>query len=477
MIELIDLKLSLPEILTLCSALFILLISVFNKITSNGAISLTLFLLLIILSSVGINNFNVNSLIFSGQLVVDNLSAVLKFVITITTFVTICYSRHYLSERKVSHGEFLSLMLFSMLGMFILVSSKNMLTSYLGLEVFSISLYALVAMTRTSLAIEAAMKYFLTGAIASGLLLYGISLLFGLTNSLQLVDVSKFLAENIGTTKYIVLSFSYIFILIAIAFKLGLAPFHFWMPDVYQGANNSIASFISTSSKLAAAGFAFRLIYEVVPADFVKFSYFIEFLGISAIFVGNIMAIVQKNIKRMLAYSSISHMGFFILGLVIFSKDGASASLFYVVSYALMTLVAFGAVILLSSNDYESDLVEDFRGLSIRSPYMALLLLVGMFSMAGIPPFSGFFAKFFILEQLIKNNHIYLSLFALIMSVIGSFYYLRVVWLMYFEKPENFEPVEISGCNKIMFSINTLFVILLGIFAQFGIYICKLAFL
>jgi len=420
-----------------------------------------------------------------GHMVVnDSLSFILKFFMAVFVLVSFYYSKNYLNKNQMFSGEYYTLGLFSLLGMMVLVSAQHLLVLYIGLELFSLPVYAMVAMQRKSAnAGEAALKYFIMGAIASGILLYGISIIYGLTGSLMLADIYKFTAVN--NPAFIL---SLVFICVGIAFKFGAAPFHMWVPDVYEGAPTPVAMFIAAAPKLAAFGMAIRVFHETFANASDIWVTVLLVISVVSIFWGNIAAIAQSNLKRLLAYSGINHMGFVLLGFVaagssdaVVISQGYSASLFYVIVYSITVLAAFGFIMMLSSGDSKLELksLDDYKGLYYKQPWFALLLMMLLFSMAGVPPFIGFFAKLSIIQSTIAAEYFYAAIFAVLMSVVGAFYYLRLIWLMFFEEPvgEIFrEDKTISLDLKILVSINCLLVLFLGLYGQWLLAWCASVF-
>ena len=411
---------------------------------------------------------------FSGMFIDDTLSDVLKLVLYLAVAFMLVYSRSYLQVRGLFKGEFYVLTLFATLGMMVMISASHFLTLYLGLELLSLSLYAMVALQRDSaLATEAAMKYFVLGAIASGMLLYGMSMVYGSTGSLMLTDVSVALQEGVG--QKVPLVFGVVFIVAGLAFKLGAVPFHMWVPDVYHGAPTAVTLFISSAPKLAAFAFSIRLLVQGLEVLHADWRDMLVLLAVLSMGIGNIAAIAQSNIKRMLAYSTISHMGFLLLGILAGSQNGYSASMFYSVVYAIMSLGGFGIILLLSRQGFESEELDDLKGLNQRSPWAAFLMLLLMFSMAGIPPTVGFYAKLSVLQAVVEANLVWLAVVAVLFSLIGAFYYLRVVKLMYFDEPLQTAPIEAPGDMRLALSINGLAVLLLGILPGPLMSVCLIA--
>jgi NADH-quinone oxidoreductase subunit N len=353
------------------------------------------------------------------------------------------------------------LVLFAMLGMMVMISANHFISLYLGLELLSLSLYTVVALQRdSSVSIEASMKYFVLGALASSLLLYGMSMLYGATGTLELGVVAQ--AIQTGTAENSLLVFGLVFVVAGLAFKLGVVPFHMWVPDVYQGAPTAVTMLIGSAPKLAAFAFATRILVEGLQPLVQHWSGMLIILAIASMALGNISAIAQTNIKRMFAYSTITHMGFLLLGMLSGSIEGYGASMFYAVVYVMMSLGAFGMIMLLSREGFEADTLDDFKGLSRRSPWLAFLMLLLMFSMAGVPPTVGFYAKFSVLKTVVDAGYIWLAVVAVLFSLIGAFYYLRIVKLMYFDAPESHAPIAVGSDAAVLMSVNCLGVLLLG---------------
>ncbi len=408
---------------------------------------------------------------FSGTFVNDGMGTVLKLFIYLSTAVVFIYSRDYLIERGLYKGEFFVLALFAVLGMMVMVSANNLLTIYLGLEVLSLAMYAMVALNRdSSVASEAAMKYFVLGSIASGMLLYGMSMLYGATGSLDHTTIASVISE--GSSDDIVLKFALVFIVIGLAFKLGAVPFHMWVPDVYHGAPTAITLFISAAPKIAAFAMVMRLLVEGLGGLVEHWQDMLIILAVLSIIIGNVIAIAQSNIKRMLAYSTISHIGFLILGVIAGTSEGYAASMFYVIVYALMSLAAFGMIMLLSRKGFEADTLDDFKGLNQRSPWFAFMMLITLFSMAGVPPTVGFYAKLAVLSAVVDIGLVWLAVLAVIFSVIGAFYYLRVIKFMYFDKAVDNTPINSAYDMKVVMSANGVIILLLGIYPTGLIALC-----
>ena len=399
---------------------------------------------------------------FGGMFVDDPLSRVLKLGILASVAVTFVYSRDYLADRGLLRGEFLCLSLFATLGMMVMVSANHFLTLYLGLELLALSLYAMVALQRDSaVATEAAMKYFILGALASGLLLYGMSMLYGATGSLDIARVAN--AIETQAAHPVLLVFGLVFVVAGIAFKLGAVPFHMWIPDVYEGASTPATLFIGAAPKLAAFGFVMRLLADGLGGLSTDWQGMLVILAVLSIAVGNIIAIAQTNLKRMLAYSTIAHMGFMLLGVLSGNTGGYAAAMFYAITYVLMTLAAFGVILLLSRAGFEADRLEDFKGLNQRSRWYAFVMLITVFSLAGIPPTVGFFAKLVVLQAAWVAGFGPLVVYAVLMSVIGAFYYLRIIKLMYMDDAVGEMPLATRPSMRVVLSANAALVLALGI--------------
>ena len=418
--------------------------------------------------------------VFSRTFVFDNLSVILKLFVYLMVFITFLYSRVYNEVRKLPSNEFYVLGLLSVLGMMMLISGSNLITLYLGLELFSLPTYAMVALQREKeCCIEAAMKYFIIGSVASGFLLYGFSMIFGATQSLDISTIAQAIS-HISVGQHYMLTLGLVFIVAAVAFKLGAAPFHQWVPDVYEGAPTSVTLFIGVAPKLAAFGLAIRLLVYMMPSLSSEWQQIIIIMAILSMAIGNFTAIVQTNIKRMLAYSSIAHIGYMLLALACATNDGNAAALFYMISYCVMTLGAFGVVVLLAHSESEAEDITDFAGLSTRHPWFAFVMLLLMFSMAGVPPIVGFIAKVGILEALISVHLTWLAIVALFFAIVGAYYYLHVVKVMYFDKaPEDGllkTTIATKPYTKIVLSINGIAVVLMGMFPRILFSICHSIF-
>ncbi|MDQ0013337.1 NADH-quinone oxidoreductase subunit N [Variovorax boronicumulans] len=411
---------------------------------------------------------------FGGMVVSDSMGNWLKCFSTIALMVTLIYGRPYAADREMLRGgELFTISMFALLGMFVMISGSNFLLIYLGLELLTLSSYALVALRRdNAVASEAAMKYFVLGAMASGFLLYGLSMMYGATGSLDLNEVFK--AISTGKVNHQVLVFGLVFIVAGLAFKVGAAPFHMWVPDVYQGAPTAVTLLIGAAPELAAFGIIIRLLVDGLQPLAIDWQQMLAVLAIASLLIGNLAAIAQSNLKRMLAYSTISQMGFMLLGLVAGSdlsgtqnaQAAYSASMFYIVTYVLTTLASFGIILLLAREGFESEEITDLAGLNQRSPLYAGVMAIAMFSLAGLPPLVGFYAKLAVLQALIASGqaiYIGLAVFAVMMSLVGAFYYLRVVKVMYFDAPVTATTVSASFDVRTVLTINGALILILGV--------------
>ncbi len=410
-----------------------------------------------------------------GGLVVDDmLSDVLKLVSAVAISVMLFYSRGYLAARGLFRGEILVLTLISLLGMMVMISAASFLTLYLGLELLALCLYTMVAMHRTSnAASEAAMKYFVLGALASGMLLYGMSMIYGATGSLDIFVIARKVLA--GSAQGGILVFGLIFVVSGIAFKLGVVPYHMWVPDVYHGAPTAVTLLIGTAPKLAAFAFTLRLLAVALAGLEFDWQGMLVVLSLLSMILGNVVAIAQTNIKRMLAYSTIANMGYMLLGFLAANLAGYGAAMFYVVAYVVSSLASFGMVMLLSREGFEADRIDDFRGLNQRSPWWAFVMLLVMFSLAGIPPTLGFYAKFAVIEAAVGAGFIWLAVVAVLASLVGAFYYLRIVKVMYFDDAVDTAPVVARGDNRALLSANGLALLLLGVLPQPLMELCVVA--
>ncbi|MEW7978155.1 MAG: NADH-quinone oxidoreductase subunit NuoN [Candidatus Sedimenticola endophacoides] len=465
----------LPEIFILSAACVVLVVDLFLKeerrVVSYGMaqISLLLAVLVTLFTATG-----ERQILFDGSVVRDAMSDVLKIAVYLISAGAFLYAKDYLRDRDIFKGEFYVLGLFAVLGMMVMISANSFLTIYLGLELLALSLYALVAFNRDSVqGSEAAMKYFVLGALASGMLLYGISMVYGASGSIEFGAVSQALA-NSGVDKR-VLVFGLVFVVIGMAFKFGAVPFHMWVPDVYHGAPTAITLFIGSTPKIAAFALAMRMLVDGLGVLHADWQGMLVILAVLSMGVGNLVAIAQANIKRMLAYSTISHVGFILLGILAGTGKGYTAAMFYSIVYAAMALGGFGIVMLLSRKGFEAELLDDYKGLNERSPWFAGMMLLLMFSMAGVPPTVGFFAKMFVLEAVVSVDMTWLALVGVFFSIIGAFYYLRIVKLMYFDKPVDETPLSAGLDTQVVLSVNGLAMLVLGLFPAGLLSICAAA--
>ena len=415
-------------------------------------------------------------ILFEGAFVRDTLGDILKIFIYLTTMLSIGYSRRYLKEREMLRGEFYVMVLFAVFGIQVLVSAGSLLTVYMGLETMSLSIYALIAWRRDDLlATEAAMKYFVLGSLASGILLYGMSMIYGVTGNLGIYEIAQVVRNT--SEHSLIFNFGLVFLVVGVAFKLGVVPFHMWMPDVYHGSPTALTIFLATASKLAAFAMLIRLWVDALAPVLEELKVMIVILSALSLIVGNVVAIAQTNLKRMLAYSAISHMGFVLMGIASGEIAGYANAMYYVIVYALTSAAGFGVILFLSTKDNESDKLEDLKGLAKRSPFVALVLLIIMFSMAGIPPTVGFYAKLSVLRSAVHADITWLALLGVVMSVVGAFYYLRVVKLVYFDEPQTKHPTPDSSIAfKTVLGVNAIALIALGIAPDSLIALCVSAF-
>ncbi|MEI2417207.1 NADH-quinone oxidoreductase subunit NuoN [Orrella sp. JC864] len=469
-----DFALATPEIVLLVAGLAILLIDAFSNDPARRlthALSLAVLAVLTVISLVQWNA-GVEGVTFHGLFVTDALAHLLKVTSYLAVAVTLIYGRHYAMARDMMRGgELYVLTLFALLGQMVMISAGNLVSVYLGLELMSLALYALIALRRENVvATEAAMKYFVLGALASGFLLYGMSMVYGATGHLDLTEIADAIAA--GQTEQMALVFGVVFLVAGLAFKLGVVPFHMWVPDVYHGSPTAVTLVLGAAPKLAAFAITLRLLAESLHGLAADWQPMLIILAVLSLVIGNLTAIVQTNFKRMLAYSSISHMGFVLLGLlsgvVGTQSDGAAAaygaSLFYMLVYVLTTLGGFGMVLLMSRDGFECDRIDDLKGLNRRSPWHAAILLLLMFSLAGLPPLVGFYAKLAVLQAVVNAGHLWLAVTAVILSLIGAFYYLRVVKVMYFDEPQEGVPALSATCvQRGIMSVNGALILLLGI--------------
>lgn len=472
----VDLIPALPELFLMIMTGVILLSGVFMPGKRNLPYYLVQFSLII----AAILTFysyavlgKVTTFAFDHSYVLDRFSIVLKLFVYLIAFIVFLYSRNYNDERRILNNEFHVLALLSIIGMTTLISAYSLLTLYLALELLSLPLYALVAIQRAKMrCVEAAMKYFIVGGLASGMLLYGISILFGVTGSLDLTAISHTIA-GANDTHPVMLVFALVFIIAGMAFKLGAVPFHSWVPDVYDGSPTSVTLLISTAPKIAGFALFVRILASGVPELFAQWQQMVLVIALLSIALGNVVAIVQTNIKRMLAYSSIAHIGYLLLGLACGTPAGNGAAIFYVITYSLMSLGAFGMVALMSRAGFEANEIEDFAGLNQRSPWLAFMMMILMFSLAGMPPLVGFIAKLSVLNALVDVHLTWVAIVALIFAVVGAYYYIRVVKVMYFDQPIEAELITCPRDTRVAITVNGVAILLLGIFPSGLFTLCQ----
>jgi len=481
-----DLMPAAPELFLAFMALAILLVDVFVK---DSRRTLTFVLSQVTLIGCAAIQFATSTgeitYTFSNMFVDDLMADLLKIFLYMTVIVVLFYSRAYVADREaMNKGEYYVLALFATLGMMVMISANHFLTIYIGLELLSLSLYAMVAMNRDSVvSTEAAMKYFVLGALASGLLLYGMSMIYGATGTLEITAIAEQLYG--GAANKTVLVFGLVFLVAGLAFKLGVVPFHMWIPDVYHGAPTSVTLLIGSAPKLAAFAITMRLLVNGLITLSQDWQQMLIILSVLSMAIGNLAAIAQTNLKRMLAYSAISHMGFMLLGIVTgvvggdarYALNAYSSAMFYIVAYVLTSLGTFGIILLMSRAGFEAEELEDYKGLNKRSPWFAGVMLMLMFSMAGVPFFVGFFAKFSVLQAVVAAGYMWLAIVAVLFSLIGAFYYLRVVKIMYFDAPVDDTPLQACGSMKLLVSLNGIAVAAFGLMPQMLMSLCAYALL
>lgn len=466
-----------PEIFLVVATSFILLLDMFLSDARRNLTYLLSLASLAVCAALTLVDFNngQTTYTFYNMFVSDPMSNLLKLFSYLAVGLTLIYSRQYTTDRQMltvtTGGEFYVLALFSLVGQMVMLSANNFLIIYLGLELMSLSLYALVALRRDhTQSTEAAMKYFILGAMASGFLLYGISMLYGATGSLDLAEVARVTAS--GTVNRMVLVFGIVFVVAGLAFKLGAAPFHMWVPDVYQGAPTSVTLLLGGAPKLAAFAICMRLLVEGLWTLAVDWQQMLTVMAVLSMAVGNITAVAQTNLKRMLAYSTISQMGFMLLGLLsgVYAGSDATAAasayssaMFYAITYVLTTLGTFGVIMLLSRAGFDAENLEDFKGLNQRSPWFAAIMMVLLLSLAGVPPMMGFYAKLAVLQSVLGAGQLWLSILAVLFSLVGAYYYLRIIKLMYFDDATDTSRIVAHGDMRIALSLNGIAVVALGL--------------
>jgi NADH-quinone oxidoreductase subunit N len=474
-----DLMPALPEMVMLAMTCLVLVVDLFLPQEKRGlTLLLSVVTLIMTIGAVVLVAPVTEVSTFGGSFVLDQLAIVLKIAVCAITILVFVYSRDYLVDHSIYKGEYYVLGLFATLGMMIMISAHSFLLIYLGLELLSLSLYAMIAFNRNSLrASEAAMKYFVLGAMASGLLLYGISIFYGITGTLDINELA--VAVNAQTWNHpVALSFALTFIVVGLCFKLGAVPFHMWLPDIYQGAPTSVTLFIGTAPKIAGFAMAIRLLVDGLGDLHVEWSQMLMALAVASMALGNVVAIAQTNFKRMLAYSTVSHVGFILLGILSATANGYASAMFYTITYAITAAAAFGVLLVLNRKGFEAEDISDLSGLNDSNPWYAALLAIAMFSMAGVPPTVGFYAKLTVLQAVVQVDMVWLAIVAVLFSVIGLFYYLRIIKVMYFDKPLDEQTTTIKEALdvKILLSANGLSLIVLGLFPSVLMAYCILAF-
>jgi NADH-quinone oxidoreductase subunit N len=474
-VEQLNLSLAIPEI---ALAVFALVFLIADSVTKGRILSVLHHMVVLFCLGLGAYCFSValnagNDLAFNDMYVSDGMGLALKGFSAVAVAFTLVLGSNYAKDRDMFKGELHALVLFALLGQFVMISANNLLLVYLGVELLSLSLYAAVAMQRNSTkATEAAMKYFVLGALASGFLLYGMSMIYGATGSLSHPDIV--FASSAAGSKTIIFTFGLVFLVAGLAFKLGVVPFHMWVPDVYEGSPSITTLLISGAPKLAAFAIVMRLLVDGLYPRAFDWQNMLLVLSLASLALGNLVAVTQTNLKRMLAYSTIAQMGFVLLGFVSGAvvgeggeinliSDAFSAAMFYAVTYVLTTLGTFGVIMALSRKGVEVEHIADLKGLNKRAPWLALIMLVLMFSLAGIPPLVGFDAKLAVLKSVLESGQVWLAVYAVMFSLVGAFYYIRIVKTMYFDEPEDEEAPQITAGIRMVLSLNGLLVIVLGI--------------
>lgn len=458
-----DLMPLLPELVLVGSAFALLMLDLFISERQRVVVHVLSIVTLIVVAGMLAMDVGGQGTVLNGMFIRDDMADVLKWVTCVVSAFALVYTWTFLRERGLYKAEIAVLMLFSVAGMMLLISAGNLVMVYLGLEMLALCSYALVAADRDNpLASEAAMKYFVLGSLASGLLLYGMSLIYGATGTLDLAAI-----HNTASSTPVLLT-GMVFLVAGIAFKFGAAPFHMWLPDVYHGAPTPITLFIGAAPKLAAFAMAYRLLEGGLGPLDEQWRTLLSGLAAFSLVIGNLIALAQTNLKRMLAYSTISHVGFLFMGLAGGGAVGYAAGMFYAISYAVMAAAAFGIIVMLSRRGFEADRIEDFKGLNARSPWMAGLVLCVMASLAGVPPFLGFWSKLAVLRAAWEGGQIWLVIVGIVFAVIGAFYYLRVIRAMYFDEPESSagrEPIAQRDdlSLRVVFAINALSLLVLGL--------------
>ncbi len=465
-----------PEIFLGSAACVILLLDLLIAEAQRRWIGvISVLTLLVTATLVAVQPFTTRVLVLGDMFELDRMAQVLKVVALLTVAVVFTYSTEYLRRRAILKGEYFVLGLFATLGILVLLSAASLLTLYLGLELMSLCLYTMVAFDRESgTAAEAAIKFFVLGSLASGTLLYGMSIIYGVTGSLQLNEIAVALhgglAGNVGVL------FGIAFLIVGIGFKFGAVPFHMWIPDVYEGAPTCVTIFIGSAPKIAAFALTMRLLSEGLASSEPDWSQMLIVLAVLSMAIGNVVAIAQTNLKRMLAYSTISHVGFILMGILAGTAQGYQAAMFYTITYVIVATGAFGMIVLLSRQGFEADTLDDFKGLNARSPWFAGMMAIFMFSLAGVPPFIGFYAKLGVIQAVLGVGYLWIAVVAVLFSVVGAYYYLRILKLMYFDEAVDLELLDGSGLMRTMLSLNALLALGLGLVPASLLVLCKQAF-
>ena len=466
---------ALPEIVILAAASLILLVDLFVPDSRRHITYWLTQLTLLFAVCITLTTLRLDSIKgYHGMIIDDMLADFLRIACFIAVSLMLFYSRSYMVARGLFRGDVFVLTLFALLGMQVMITGDNFLTLYLGLELMSLSLYSLVAARRDHpRGAEASMKYFVLGALASGMLLYGLSMIYGTTGSLDLDTVARVIYARHESG--LLLTFGLVFVVSGLAFKLAVVPYHMWVPDVYDGAPTSMTVLIGTAPKIAAFAMTLRILSGAMQGAAFDWQGMLIVLCVLSMVLGNLVAIAQSNLKRMLAYSTIANMGYMLLGFLTANRYGFSAAMFYTIAYALTSLASFGMIMLLSREGFESDRLDDFKGLNRRSPWWAFIMLLVMFSLAGLPPTLGFYGKFMVIEAAVSEGFVWLAVVAVVTSLIGAFYYLRIVKLMYFDDPVETMPIVVRGDTAIALSANGLLLLILGVLPQQLIGLCAIA--
>ncbi len=475
-----NMLLAAPEFWVLTMACVILISDLFIREERRGIIHMMAMITLIFAAIITVRGDYLSAGLrsataFNGSFIRDPMGDVLKLFSYFVLGMVYIYSKFCLRQFRMFRADFYTLSLFALLGVMLLISANSLVMIYLGLEMTALSTYALVAFDRESKrGSEAAMKYFVLGSMASGMLLYGMSMIYGATGSMDLQQISVAISNQDGDN--VMLVFGLVFLVVGLAFKLGVVPFHMWIPDVYEGAPVAVTLFISSVPKMAGFAMAYRLLYTGLGDLHGDWQQMLSILAVLSIVLGNLAAIAQTNIKRMLAYSTISHMGFILMGLLPGTAEGFGASMYYVIVYSLMSAGAFGMVILLSARGVEAEQLDDFKGLNQRNSWYAAIMAMVMFSMAGVPVFVGFFAKWLVIKAALDAGLMWLAISAVVFSVVGAFYYLRVVKLMYFDEPVTGSTIDAPVDFRAAISLNGIMMLGLGIFSSSLIAVCMSSF-